>query len=205
VFGFPFALQPQTTIDARGRVLYRRLTEDDAWVVPYMPSLTQFMQCHINVDICFTVNVFMYLFKYLFKGPDRARFAFTVDTDTTPLPSGPSASSPREDRAGAPAPTPGPTNDSGDVRKKRNELKDFVEGRYLSASEAIWRIFGFDITRKTPGVVSIPIHLPDDSTGMFSGGLRQDNRSASKLIRYFQRPQDECFRALTIQQYYSRY
>ena len=32
------------------------------------------MDYHINIDICFTVNVFMYLYKYLFKGPDRTRF-----------------------------------------------------------------------------------------------------------------------------------
>ena len=59
MFGFLFALQPQTTIDARGRVLYHYLTEDDAWVIPYMSSLTQFMQCYINIDIYFTIYVFI--------------------------------------------------------------------------------------------------------------------------------------------------
>ena len=48
---------------------------DDRWVVSYIPVLTQLMDCHVNVDICFTANVFMYLYKYLFKGPDRTKFA----------------------------------------------------------------------------------------------------------------------------------
>ena len=60
-----------------GRVLYRRDTPEDAWVVSYMPALTKLMECHINIDVCFTVNIFMYLYKYLFKGPDHSNFALT--------------------------------------------------------------------------------------------------------------------------------
>ena len=43
-------------------------------MVSYIPGLSQFIDCHVNVDICFTANVFMYLYKYLFKGPDRTHF-----------------------------------------------------------------------------------------------------------------------------------
>ena len=43
-------------------------------MVSYMPCLSQLIECHVNVDICFTVNIFMYLYKYLFKDPDRTRF-----------------------------------------------------------------------------------------------------------------------------------
>jgi hypothetical protein len=69
-----------TMIDERyGRVEYRRRKAEDAWVVPYMPCLTKLLQCHINVDVCFTVNVFMYLYKYLFKGPDQARFQVEIN------------------------------------------------------------------------------------------------------------------------------
>ncbi|KAK1718509.1 hypothetical protein BDP67DRAFT_203142 [Colletotrichum lupini] len=31
------------------------------------------MDSHIHVDVCLSVNVFMYLFKYLFKGPDKTK------------------------------------------------------------------------------------------------------------------------------------
>ena len=37
-------------------------------MVSYLPCLTELLDCHENVDVCSTANVFMYL--YLFKGPD---------------------------------------------------------------------------------------------------------------------------------------
>ena len=73
-FGFPQPLAPSTSLKTDGRVVYRRDTEDDRWVVSYMPCLTELLDCHVNVDVCSTANVFIYLYKYLFKGPDRASF-----------------------------------------------------------------------------------------------------------------------------------
>ena len=108
-------------------MLYRCDTEEDRWVASYMPCLTELLDCHVNVDVCFTVNIFMYLFKYLFKGPDRAKF----------------------------------TVRSGDqVDEQQDEVQDYVKARYLSASEAAWRICDFDITSKEPAVVAISVHLP---------------------------------------------
>jgi hypothetical protein len=65
-----------------GRIEYHWRKEEDAWVVPYMPCLTRLLQCHINADMCFTVNIFMYLYKYLFKGPDHARFQIETTEET---------------------------------------------------------------------------------------------------------------------------
>jgi len=42
-----------------------------------MPFLTELKDCHVNVDMTFTVNIFMYLYKYLFKGPDSTRYMIT--------------------------------------------------------------------------------------------------------------------------------
>lgn len=39
-----------------------------------MPFLTNLLDWHVNVNVCFTVNIFMYLCKYLFKGPDQMMF-----------------------------------------------------------------------------------------------------------------------------------
>jgi hypothetical protein len=55
-------------------VSYRRRSLEDAWVVPYSPPLLLLWQGHINVDVVFTADVFLYLFKYLFKGVDYAWF-----------------------------------------------------------------------------------------------------------------------------------
>ena len=75
IYNYPIPLSTVTTVNESGRLIYKRTTEEDQWVVFYIPTFTKLMDCHVNVDVCFTVNVFMYLYKYLFKGPDRTRFA----------------------------------------------------------------------------------------------------------------------------------
>jgi hypothetical protein len=55
-------------------VQYRRRTDDDLWIVSHIPEFVDELDCHIHVDVASTVNVFMYLYKYLFKGPDRTSF-----------------------------------------------------------------------------------------------------------------------------------
>ena len=32
------------------------------------------MHCYIYVDVCFTANVVLYLYKYFYKGPDTTKF-----------------------------------------------------------------------------------------------------------------------------------
>ena len=172
-FGFPFNLNPTTSVNSDGRVIYRRTTENDRWVVSYMPSLSQLMDCHVNVDVCFTVNVFMYLYKYLFKGPDRTRFTLREQIQKA-------------------------------SDEPVDEIKDYVAGRYLSATEAAWRILSYHITRKEPAVSSIYIHLPNTN---FARMYRKDgpSSSGSLLLRYFARPLAEHFDSLTITDYFNRY
>ena len=52
---------------------YKRLTEDDGWVVPYNPRILIDFDCHCNIEIAGTVNVILYLYKYLYKGSDKAK------------------------------------------------------------------------------------------------------------------------------------
>lgn len=40
-----------------------------------------------------------------------------------------------------------------------DEIQKFVTGRYVSATEGIWRIFGFDITDRSPAVTRLSVHL----------------------------------------------
>lgn len=76
-YGFPQAIQEAATLDRRGRVHLRRHEEEDRWVVPFIPFISSFMNCHAMCDICFTVGIFMYLYKYLFKDFDRGSFRIT--------------------------------------------------------------------------------------------------------------------------------
>ena len=74
IYNYPKPLTPNTIPDDRGYVQYRRRHEDDRWVVPYNRFLLKSLDCHINVEISSTVNVFMYLYKYLYKGPDQTAY-----------------------------------------------------------------------------------------------------------------------------------
>ncbi|KFA70977.1 hypothetical protein S40288_10334 [Stachybotrys chartarum IBT 40288] len=112
----------------------------------------------------------MYLFKYLFKGPDRAHFRFQAgsDTDTT------------------------------------DEYKDYVSGRYLSSSEAAYRILSFNITSKEPAVRSLSVHLENEQLPQFSQSAAQHSFKTD-LLWYFQRPKREPFLGLTYPEFYARY
>ena len=48
---------------------------DNRWVVPYNPHLLRVFNCHINVEACSSIKSVKYLFKYVYKGHDRASIA----------------------------------------------------------------------------------------------------------------------------------
>jgi PIF1-like helicase len=111
--------------------------------------------------------VFSYLYKYLYKGPDRTLFQLNHSE-----------------------------------QEHVDELKDYVEGRYLSAHEAAWRILGFHITSKTPSVSCLPVHLPGENIPQFNGGQTNRRSSTTLLIRYFNRPTHASFDDMCYCQYF---
>nr|GEW68867.1 hypothetical protein [Tanacetum cinerariifolium] len=48
-----------------------------------------------------------------------------------------------------------------------DEIKDFLNCIYLSACEAAWRIYGFEIHYRTPSVEWFPFHLKDEQQVIF--------------------------------------
>ena len=88
-----------------------------------------------------------------------------------------------------------------------DEINQYIAARYLSASEATWRIFGFDNHGRTPSVTALPVHLPGQSAVIFEEGQPQHNLNDQKsaLERYFCRPTDKCFDHITYQTYYERF
>ncbi|KAI3507904.1 hypothetical protein L1887_22900 [Cichorium endivia] len=138
---FPKKFSNQTSVDADGFPIYRRRDDgsvveksgvnlDNRNVVPYNKHLLKRFQAHINVEWCNQDGSIKYLFKYINKGPDRA----TVEVVQT--------------------------NNEADNAEQVDEIKDFYDCRYLSASEATWRIFAYDVHHRTPSVVRLPFHLP---------------------------------------------
>ena len=76
---------------------------DNRWVVPYNPYLLLKFNAHINVDICSTVSAVKYLYKYVYKGHDRAFIEFNAFGEN------------------------GETAEAKSV----NEISQYLEGRYV--------------------------------------------------------------------------
>ena len=80
---YPFTFNEETSVVDGSFPTYRRRNNnrrhqkrgfefDNRWVVPYNPYLTLKYCCHINVEVCGSVQAVKYLYKYIYKGHDRA-------------------------------------------------------------------------------------------------------------------------------------
>ncbi|XP_076903521.1 uncharacterized protein LOC143558591 [Bidens hawaiensis] len=131
-----------TSVDSNGFPVYRRREDgvfvkksyvnlDNRSIVPYNPKLLKRYQAHINVEWCNQSGSIKYLFKYINKGPDRAAAFLEQGGDTEDVPEQPV-----------------------------DEIKEYYDCRYVSAYEASWRIFSYEVHYRTPSVVRLPFHLP---------------------------------------------
>jgi hypothetical protein len=48
---------------------------ENRWVIPFNPSLLMLYNCYINVEICLSIKAVKYLYKYIYKGPNRASYS----------------------------------------------------------------------------------------------------------------------------------
>jgi len=140
---FPKKFAAETIIDADGYPVYRRRDNgvyvekgnsfaDNRFVVPYNKHLLLKYNAHINVEWCNQSRSIKYLFKYVNKGHDRVTVAFYK---------------------------------SGNVDNQSHcidEIKMYYDCRYLSACEAAWRIFSFDVNFRQPSVQRLSFHLENE-------------------------------------------
>ena len=98
--------------------------------MPYNPYLLCLFNYHINVEACGSIKAVKYLFKYIYKGHDRASVAM------------------RE-------------ADKEDSEGNVDEIKQYKDARWVTPPEALWRIYGFDLSDRYPSVLSLQLHLPD--------------------------------------------
>ena len=81
--GYPKSFNDETWPEVDGYPIYRRRNDGatvhkhghmftNAHVVPYNPYLSLKFNCHINVEVATTITAVKYLFKYVYKGHDRA-------------------------------------------------------------------------------------------------------------------------------------
>jgi hypothetical protein len=59
---------------------------DNRCVVPYNPYLSKRYKAHINIELCSSIDAFKYLFKYVFKGGDRATAVLQTDVNGNEVP-----------------------------------------------------------------------------------------------------------------------
>ena len=70
-----------------------------------------------------------------------------------------------------------------------DEIKRFINARWITPPEAMWRIFGFKLSEIQPFVLQLPLHLPDMQTVTFKEGDNLNDvaaqENASMLTEYF--------------------
>ncbi|KAF3405665.1 ATP-dependent DNA helicase PIF1 [Penicillium rolfsii] len=177
IYGYPQPINNQTYMDDLGRVHYRRRKQEDRWVTPHVPVLVHLLDCHIYADVCSTATIFLYLFKYLFKGPDRARFGIRALHDTR----------------------------ADGEEEQVDEFRDYMNARYLSSSEAAYRILNFHTVSKRPGVRCLSVHLEGKNLGRMYDRSHPGYSEMSDLLWYFKRPSTETFSRLKYTEFFSLY
>ncbi|VDN19339.1 unnamed protein product [Cylicostephanus goldi] len=85
---FPKPFREYTELTDDGYPLYRRRDNgrtapvgrtkmnyvSNADVIPYNAYLLRKYMCHVNVECCCSITAFKYIYKYIYKGPDRILF-----------------------------------------------------------------------------------------------------------------------------------
>ncbi|XP_022014032.1 uncharacterized protein LOC110913518 [Helianthus annuus] len=148
---FPKKYVHETSIDTEGYPVYRhrptgntveknQVTFHNRFVVPYNALLLKRYQCHINVEWCNQTGSIKYLFKYINKGPDRVTASVFQVNKTNEVE---------------------PITDIQSKKTEVDEVKEYLDCRYIYACEAAWRILKFDIHYRYPAVEVLSFHCED--------------------------------------------
>ena len=167
---YPRMFQDETTLNNDGFPQYRRRDDgksvtvrgvelDNSWVVPYNCFLTKKYDCHINVEVCNSVQAVKYLYKYVYKGHDRAVVQMGKDVD---------------------------------------EIKLHVNGRYVSAPEACWRLLKYRLHSEHPNVMRLMYHLPNWQSVVFDENetvpqIIARGAPRTQFLAWFELNQRDCF------------
>jgi hypothetical protein len=156
VDGYPKYLRRQTRIFVD---LKTQRVVDNQWIVLYNLHLATKYHTHINVEICSSIFAVKYLYKYVYKGPDHATVVIERRADTLG----------QENNVQAVV--------ANGEWQNHNEIKAYLEGRYIYASEASWRLFSFKMHDGTPSVTRLAVHEPGMHTVVYN-----DNASIFEIV-----------------------
>ena len=141
---YPYAFCDNITLaesENSSKLIYRRrnmpdrevmrqnesVTVDNRWVVPHNLYLAAKYNAHINVEICSHIESIKYVYKYVYKGHDRAQVYM-----------------------------------GGNEQERNDEIKNFLDARYVSAAESCWRLFSFPMHKEFPSSQRLDIHLEEE-------------------------------------------
>jgi hypothetical protein len=105
-------------------VLVHGIELDNRWMVPHNVYLSTKYDAHINVEVYNNILAVKYLFKYVYKRHDRATVEISRQNDNTT---------------------------EGNM-VETDEIKKYFDSHYVSAFEAVWHIFKFDMHEQFPTV-----------------------------------------------------
>lgn len=140
---------------------------DSRWVVPYNRALLRRYNCHMNVEVASSIKSVKYLYKYVLKGHDRARAIVRTTAGAHGASVPPVTHTSRIDGligigaavVGVAAAVAAATAGGDDAAAGRvDEIAEYVDSRYVSASEAAWRLCDLDLTHRFPAVVRLQVH-----------------------------------------------
>jgi hypothetical protein len=154
---FPKKYNETTVVDRDGYPVYKRssqshtvekngITLDNRYVVPYNRRLLLKYHAHINMEWCNQSTSIKYLFKYIHKGYDRIT-ATVVPTD----------------------------QQSATTQPPVDEIKQYLDCRYISPTEACWRIFSYKIHGRKPSVERMFYHLIGENAIYYTDHDRMEN------------------------------
>ncbi|KAJ1701031.1 hypothetical protein LUZ63_000810 [Rhynchospora breviuscula] len=164
------------TVEKSGCIL------DNRYVVPHNIKMLLKYNAHINVERCHSTKMVKYLFKYISKGHDRAMVSMQSASSSTSRP-------PTQQEAAQAAP---------------DEIRHYLDCRYLTPHESIWRIFSYSIHYSNPSVERLPVHLTSQNNIVFADFqeldeiANSDSYGFTKLMAWFElNKTDELARQLT--------
>nr|XP_043611794.1 uncharacterized protein LOC122583457 [Erigeron canadensis] len=175
---FPKKFSEETHLDEDGFPIYKRrnlghrVKKGSKWldnrnVVGYNGTLLKRYQSHINTEWCNQVGSIKYLFKYVNKGHDRITAAVC---------------------------RPKPNNSEAPTTDKKDEFEEWYDCRYISACEACWRLFAFDIHYRTPSIQRLSFHIEGSQPVVYDGeepiedALAKPSVAKSQFLGWFQFP-----------------
>jgi hypothetical protein len=115
--------------------------------------------CHINVEICSSIKAVKYLFKYIYKGHDRASVSVTEKVNEAEI----------------------------------DEIRQYRDARWVTPPEALWRIYGFELSKIHPSVLQLQLHLENMHMVSYNGKenisnvISRDGTDRSMLTAYFEK------------------